>query len=167
MTLDKLLFLCLTIVLFQNCAAQTYQPTILISIDGLRWDYPEKAETPTFDLLIGEGVRADRLIPCFPTKTFPNHYSIVTGLYPENHGITANSMYDRQRDLYFGMGIPSAVRDPGWWQGEPIWVTAEKQGVKTAILLWPNLHQLVPKLPACSFPCGSEIFQGFRTCRKR
>lgn len=102
------------------------QTVILISIDGLRWDYPEKADTPNIDYLIEHGVRAKSLIPCFPTKTFPNHYSIVTGLYPQNHGIIANNMYDPERNEYFRLSLREAVRDPAWWGGEPIWVTVEK-----------------------------------------
>ncbi len=80
---------------------QDKQTIILISIDGLRWDYPEKAETPNLDFLIKTGVRAKSLTPCFPTKTFPNHYTIVTGLYPQNHGIIANNMYDPLRKKPF------------------------------------------------------------------
>ena len=115
------------------------KPTIiLISLDGFRWDYPEKAKTPNLDFLINSGVRAKSLIPCFPTKTFPNHYTIVTGLYPENHGIIANNMYDPVRKKQFKLSIPEAIHDSTWWGGEPIWVTAEKQGLKTACYFWPG-----------------------------
>ena len=113
------------------------QTIILISVDGFRWDYPEKADTPNLDFMIARGVRAKRLIPCFPTKTFPNHYSIVTGLYPERHGIVANNMWDPELGR-FSLGNREAIRDPRWWEGEPIWVTAEKQGVRTATCFWPG-----------------------------
>lgn len=111
---------------------------ILISIDGFRWDYPEKAETPNFDFLSKTGVRAKSLVPCFPSKTFPNHYTIVTGLYPENHGIIANNMYDPERKQYFKLSNEEAIHDPQWWGGEPIWVTAANQGLKTACYFWPG-----------------------------
>ncbi len=91
---------------------QDKQTIILISIDGFRWDYPEKAETPNLDFLIKTGVRAKSLTPCFPTKTFPNHYTIVTGLYPQNHGIIANNMYDPLRKKPFKLSIPEAIHDP-------------------------------------------------------
>lgn len=114
------------------------QPAIiLISVDGFRWDYPEKTETPNLDYLIANGVRAKSLIPCFPTKTFPNHYSIVTGLYPDEHGIIANNIVDAELGR-FSLGNRDAIRDPRWWGGEPIWVTAEKQGQTSACYYWPG-----------------------------
>jgi predicted AlkP superfamily pyrophosphatase or phosphodiesterase len=78
------------------------------------------------------------LVPVFPTKTFPNHYSIVTGLSAEHHGIVSNNMYDPEFDATFSLGDRDAVRDPRWWEGEPIWVTAELQGVTTAAFFWPG-----------------------------
>lgn len=115
------------------------KPTvILISIDGFRWDYLEKVELPNFQRLIKTGVRAKALIPAFPTKTFPNHYTIVTGLYPEHHGIVANTMYDPEFDAKFSMSNRDAVQDGRWWGGEPVWVTAEKQGQISAAFFWPG-----------------------------
>lgn len=115
------------------------QPTILlISLDGFRWDYPEKTETPNLDFLIKTGVRAKALTPSFPTKTFPNHYTIVTGLYPENHGIVANTMFDPEMEARFSMGNRSAVQDGRWWGGEPIWVTAHRHGKYSAPYFWPG-----------------------------
>ncbi|NJL51758.1 MAG: alkaline phosphatase family protein [Hydrococcus sp. SU_1_0] len=115
------------------------EPTvILISFDGFRWDYLEKVDTPNLDNLIANGVKAKALIPAFPTKTFPNHYTIVTGLYPENHGIIANTMYDPQFNSTFSLGDRSSVEDGRWWGGEPIWVTAKKQGQVSATLFWPG-----------------------------
>ncbi len=118
--------------------ADKASPVLLIALDGFRWDFLERFEAPNLIELAASGVRADGLKPVFPTKTFPNHYTIVTGLYPEHHGIVANSMYDPERDAYFRMGDTSAVTDPAWWQGEPIWVTAEKQGKITASYFWPG-----------------------------
>jgi len=115
---------------------QAEQTVILISFDGFRWDYPERAETPHFDFLVENGVRAAGLIPSFPTKTFPNHYTIVTGLYPDHHGIVANSMHDRGTDKRFRISDRQAVQSSFWWGGEPIWVTAEKQGIIAASYFW-------------------------------
>ncbi|TDI92148.1 MAG: alkaline phosphatase family protein [Caldithrix sp.] len=135
------------------------QPTIiLISIDGFRWDYPEKAETPNLDFLINSGVRAKSLIPCFPTKTFPNHYTIVTGLYPENHGIIANNMFDPVRNKHFKLSISEAIHDSTWWGGEPIWVTAEKQGLKTACYFWPGSETKIKgMLPTYYFNYDGQV----------
>ena len=111
---------------------------ILISLDGFRWDYIERTDTPNLDFLIESGVHTEALVPIFPSKTFPNHYTIVTGLFAENHGIVANTMYDPVFDAPFSLGNQEAVRDGRWYEGEPIWVTAEKQGLVTACYFWPG-----------------------------
>ena len=111
---------------------------ILISFDGFRWDYMDKTDTPNLDRLVANGIKADALIPSFPSKTFPNHYTIVTGLYPENHGIVANTMYDPVFGATFSLGNREEVQNGRWWGGEPIWVTAEKQGLKTLCNFWPG-----------------------------
>jgi len=111
-------------------------PVILISFDGFGADYLQKTKTPKFDSLIAAGVTAEGLIPVFPTKTFPNHYSIATGLYPENTGVVGNTMYDPVFDAEYRIGDRDAVEDPRWYRGEPIWNTLEKQGVKTGTMFW-------------------------------
>jgi len=103
------------------------KPTvILISLDGFRYDYVDKFDTPNLKRLASEGVRAKWMIPSFPTKTFPNHYTIATGLYPEHHGIVENNVSDFG-DV-FKIDDRKQVQDSRWWWGEPIWVTAQKQG---------------------------------------
>lgn len=109
---------------------------LLISFDGFRYDYLEKAPTPHFDSLVSEGVEAEGLIPVFPTKTFPNHYSIATGLYPEHTGLVANNMYDPEFEEWYRISKRDAVEDKKWYSGEPIWNTAEKQGLKTGTMFW-------------------------------
>ena len=111
---------------------------ILISIDGFRYDYLEKYKPKTLRRLAKKGVRAKWMIPSFPTKTFPNHYTIATGLLPENHGITTNNMYDPEFDAVFSLGKREEVQNPRWWGGEPIWVTAEKQGQKAGAFFFPG-----------------------------
>lgn len=111
---------------------------ILISIDGLRADLPERATLPTLARLAAEGVRAEAMVPVFPSKTFPNHYSLVTGLWAEEHGILDNTIYDPDTDEWFSMTDDAAVSDARWWGGEPIWVTAERQGLITATCFWPG-----------------------------
>jgi len=114
------------------------RPTvILVSIDGFRPDYLG-SNTPNLNSLVKRGVRAKWMIPSFPTKTFPNHYTIVTGLYPAHHGIVANNMWDDAIGAKFTTSDRTQVQNPKWWGGEPIWVAAEKQGVLTAPLDWPG-----------------------------
>ena len=112
---------------------------ILISLDGFRWDYLSKTDTPNLDILVENGVISESLIPVFPSKTFPNHLSIVTGCYPENHGILSNNMYDQEWDAEYYIGENSdPVKDGRWYDAEPIWVTAEKQGKLTGTYFWPG-----------------------------
>jgi alkaline phosphatase D len=109
---------------------------VLVSFDGFRWDYDKLYNTPNLNRLALEGVKADRLIPSFPTKTFPNHYTIATGLYPDHHGIIENSFPAADLGLFYRMGDRSAVENPSFYQGEPVWITARKQGVRTASFFW-------------------------------
>lgn len=112
--------------------------TILVSFDGFRWDYANRGITPNLDFIKQNGVSAISLKPCFPSKTFPNHYSIVTGMYPENHGIIANYFIDPVNGETYRIGDTSAVRNPKWYKGEAIWETAKRQGVITASYFWPG-----------------------------
>ena len=113
--------------------------TVLISIDGFRPDYLDRGVTPTLSKLAAEGVRGE-MRPSFPSKTFPNHYALVTGLRPDRNGIVDNNMYDPAiSPQEFTMSARPVNSDPRWWnQAEPIWVTAEKAGVRTATMFWPG-----------------------------
>ena len=108
---------------------------ILVSIDGFRPDYLDRPAAVRLRAIAATGVRANALIPAFPTKTFPNHYTIATGLYPEHHGIVANLMVDSAIGR-FSTTDTIGNRDPRWWGGEPIWVTAIKQGRRAATMYW-------------------------------
>ena len=118
-------------------AASAPAPLILISIDGLRDQALEPGVTPTLQRLAQEGVRADGMTPSYPSLTFPNHYTLVTGLRPDHHGIIHNTMHEAPRGM-FRITDPKAVTDAAWWGGEPIWVGAEKAGIPTATLSWPG-----------------------------
>jgi predicted AlkP superfamily pyrophosphatase or phosphodiesterase len=111
---------------------------VLVSLDGFRPDDLERPGAVRLRGLAAHGVRARWLRPVAPALTFPNHYTIVTGLYPAHHGIVGNSMRDPSIERPFSLGDPLAVRDPRWWGGEPIWVTAERQGLRTAAFFWPG-----------------------------
>lgn len=113
-------------------------PLLLISLDGFRADYFDRVPLPALDRLRAEGAQAGGLVQVFPTKTFPTHYSIVTGLYPQQHGIVGNSMFDPRTGARFGLRLRDAVADPFWWGGEPIWLTAMQQGLIAATFFWPG-----------------------------
>ena len=110
---------------------------VLISFDGWRWDYIDRAEVPHLRALASRGVRADGLIPSFPSKTFPNHYTLVTGLYPEHHGIVSNVIVDPGFPERFTMTSQTA-KTARWWGGEPLWNTAMRQGRRAASMFWPG-----------------------------
>ena len=115
------------------------KPTvILISVDGFRADYLDKYPAPTLSLLAKRGVRARWMTPAFPSLTFPNHYTIATGLYPDNHGIVGNNIYDPEFKQIFTMAKREEVQNGRWWLGEPIWVTSEKQGQRAAAFFFPG-----------------------------
>ncbi|MFM9091464.1 MAG: ectonucleotide pyrophosphatase/phosphodiesterase, partial [Verrucomicrobiota bacterium] len=110
-----------------GCAArgaETRGPVLLISLDGFRWDYLDRhpERTPHLQALRREGVSARGLIPVFPTNTFPNHYTLVTGRYPARHGMVNNEFFDPVDRRYFRYIHPPSNRDPRWWGAEPIWI---------------------------------------------
>ncbi len=122
-----------------SAPADNFAPTvILVSFDGWRADYHTRVSLPNLERLMARGVRAEALIPAFPSKTFPNHYTIVTGLYPGHHGIVANNIWDAATGRQFGLSNRQEVQDPMWWGGEPIWVTAIRAGQRAAIMFWPG-----------------------------
>lgn len=139
------LFLVLFSILAPAVAQAADKPvTILISIDGFRPDYLDRKITPNMSALKKQGTFAS-MRPSFPTKTFPNHYTLVTGLRPDHHGISGNSMIDPARPgQMFTLGDAKQSLDPFWWdEAEPIWVTAEKQGIRTATAFWPGSEVLI------------------------
>jgi predicted AlkP superfamily pyrophosphatase or phosphodiesterase len=114
--------------------------TILVSIDGFRADYLQRGVTPVIAALAADGARSSGMRPSFPSLTFPNHYTLVTGLRPDRSGIVDNNMEDAARPgVTFSMSKADISHDPFWWdQAEPLWVTAEKAGIHTATMFWPG-----------------------------
>jgi hypothetical protein len=123
-----------------NTAEQQAKPyVILVSLDGFRYDYPRIYHSPNLDALGAMGASApEGMIPAYPSITFPNHYTIVTGLYPEHHGIVANSFYDPARKQVYSYKDEQAVTDGTWYGGTPLWVLAEQQGMRSACFFWPG-----------------------------
>jgi predicted AlkP superfamily pyrophosphatase or phosphodiesterase len=105
---------------------------VLVSLDGFRWDYPERYQPPAIRQIIKTGFRAERLVPVFPAVTFPNHYSVATGLFPDRHGIVANDFYAPEFGAWYRLSDRDTVEDGRFYGGEPIWVTAERQGMVSA-----------------------------------
>ena len=136
---------CALVACRQAPAVTAIEPTIvvLISIDGFRWDYVDKVKPPTLMQLAADGVQADGLIPQFPSKTFPNHYTIVTGLTIAHHGIISNNMRDKDIRGEFSLSNREVQVDPRWWGGEPIWNTAEKQGQIAGAMFWPGSEAVI------------------------
>ena len=125
-------------------------PLILVSLDGFRVDYLDQDGARNLRALAAQGVRAEAMRPSFPTTTFPNHYTIVTGLRPDRHGVVAHTMEDASLPgERFGSANQKALTDRRWWdQAEPAWVTAEKKQIRTAVMFWPGseapIHGVLP-----------------------
>ena len=109
--------------------------TVIISLDGNRWDYPTYYNTEFFDSLATVGVSA-RMEASYPASTFPNHYTLATGLVPDHHGLVNNSFWDPEMEYQYSMGDPACRYNPHYYGGEPIWITAQRQGVKTGNVYW-------------------------------
>ncbi|KAF8974120.1 hypothetical protein BGZ46_009762 [Entomortierella lignicola] len=116
-----------------------FDPTVIVlSYDGLRADYLDRGLTPNFTRVGEKGVVAEFMQPSFPTLTFPNHWTLATGLYPASHGIVANMFYDPVLGQDFNYKIPEKSWDPKWWGGEPIWETAVQQNQRSGVIMWPG-----------------------------
>lgn len=127
-----------------NAPAQVNKPyVVLVSFDGMRPDYLQRIDLPNFRRVTDAGVRSTGMIPVFPSKTFPNHFSIVTGMYAEHHGLVGNRFWDPQRNAAYSMGDTTTVVDGSWYRGEPIWSTAEKQGMVAASFFWVASEALI------------------------
>ena len=122
--------------------------TIILSLDGFRADFLQRGLTPRLNAFIKEGVSPKFMLPSFPSVTFPNHYTLATGLYPESHGIVSNTFWDPDLQDQFYYTDPARSFNPKWWGGEPFWVTAELQGMRTAVHMWPgsegHIHHMEP-----------------------
>ncbi len=136
---ELILFVC--VLGFVACTKSDKQEApapyvILISFDGFRDDYVEKFDAPHFKEFIGKGASATSMTPSFPSKTFPNHYTIVTGLYPGNHGLVDNNFYDKPLDARYSMGNRDLVENPAFYGGLPLWQLVQEHGMKSASYFW-------------------------------
>jgi len=121
----------------RNAAAQQAKPyVILISADGFRYNYADQYQAANLLRLSSRGVRAESMIPSFPSLTFPNHYTLVTGLYPAHHGLVNNNLYDRRRKEIYTRSKPAIAENPYYYGGKPLWVLAEQQQLLSACFYW-------------------------------
>jgi predicted AlkP superfamily pyrophosphatase or phosphodiesterase len=138
---------------------------VLIGVDALRWDFVNRPGAVNLRRLAERGTRSERLVPSFPSKTFPNFYTLVTGLHTQNHGIVANTMLDSALG-WFRIGNDPAVRMGAWYGGEPIWVTAQKEGQRSAVNFWPGTEAEIKGMRPTWFagyqgsvPHGDRVFR--------
>lgn len=123
---------------FAEAAAPSRAPLLLVSLDGVGADALFKGETPNLDRIARRGLRSEGMRPAFPSLTFPNHYTVVTGLRPDRHGIIDNRMVDPELGR-FALADRDAVGEGRWWQdGEPLWATARRYGLRSATMFWPG-----------------------------
>lgn len=122
-----------------SAEARNKHYVVLVSLDGFRWDYAKREGAKNLLAIGKQGVWApEGMLPSYPSLTFPNHFTIVTGLYPEHHGLVANSFYDETKHARYGISDAKAVTDGSWYSGVPLWSLAESQGMRTACLFWPG-----------------------------
>ena len=119
-----------------SAEAQTKPYVIMISTDGFRYDYAKKYQAENLLKLSSGGVQAEAMIPSYPSITFPNHWSLITGLYPSHHGLIDNFFYDYKRKEPYAMNSKKNAEDGSWYGGTPLWALAEKQGMVSATLMW-------------------------------
>jgi len=134
----KRLLLLILLFLTTLVYSQSIPYVLLVSFDGFRWDYVNRGLTPNLDMVKKEGVSALSLRPVSPSKTFPNHYSIITGMYADKHGIIFNYFEDTSTGEIYRIGDTAAVRNSKWYKGEAFWETAEKNKITSASYFWPG-----------------------------
>jgi alkaline phosphatase D len=139
--IPSLVLISLLIIFTLSACCSKQKPSkkyvVVLSLDGFRWDYTDRFATPNFDYIAKHGVKAQSMIPGFPSTTFANHYTLATGLYPDHHGIVLNQFHAPEfGTIYNAHNERKTVQEGRYYGGEPIWVTAEKQHIKTASYFW-------------------------------
>ncbi|XP_075454650.1 ectonucleotide pyrophosphatase/phosphodiesterase family member 5 [Ascaphus truei] len=130
------------------CLDQDQQRVLVVSFDGFRWDYVTRFPTPNFKRFIESGAHVKQVTNIFATKTYPNHYTLVTGLYAENHGVVANEMFDPVLNETFSMTHMDIYKPEFWEDAVPIWVTNQLEGHRSGAAMWPGtdvrIHSVFP-----------------------
>tara|TARA_B100000945_G_C20356852_1_gene585131 strand:- start:17 stop:664 length:648 start_codon:yes stop_codon:yes gene_type:complete len=128
------IFIILTFLLPSIVRGEEY--ILFISLDGFRYDYTENVNTPNLDYIESIGVKANSLVPVFPSLTFPNHFSMATGCYPEKHGLIGNTFFSKRLDMLYKISDRDAVENKNFYLSEPIWNTVQHHGKKSATYFW-------------------------------
>lgn len=158
--MKQLVLLALAVGIVYSAYSQESKPSyvILISLDGFRYDYVERFKPENISRFIEAGTAADGLIPSFPSKTFPNHYTIATGMKPEHHGLVDNSFYEPSKDVVYTMGNREIIEDGYWYGGTPLWVLAENNGMKAASYFFVGSEAPVQGIrPSYYFPYDGNV----------
>lgn len=151
------IFIFSLILLLTACSPEPKPPHVLmLSIDGMRADYVQKFQPPNLLTFIKNGVQAESMIPAYPTNTFPNHYTIVTGMYPGTHGLVDNSFWSPKHDTVYSMRKRQLVEDGSFYGGKPIWELAQENGLKTASFYWVGTEANING----KFPDYYKIYDG-------
>jgi len=147
-----------------SAAAMEAHYVVLVSLDGFRWDYAKKYGATHLLALGKRGVWApEGMLPSYPSLTFPNHYAIATGLYPEHNGLVANSFYDEGKQARYAISDAKAVTDGTWYSGTPLWSLAESQGMRSACLFWPGSEaKIAGELPSEYLHFDDKMDEGAR-----
>lgn len=147
-----------------SAKAEKAHYVVLVSLDGFRWDYAKRDHAAHLMALGREGVWApEGMLPSFPSLTFPNHYALVTGLYPEHSGLVANGFEDPATGKRYAINDPKAVTDGAWYNGVPLWSLAESQGMRTACFFWPGSEaKIAGYLPTYYLRYNDKIDDGAR-----
>ena len=143
----------LTYILIASCLKLFFcrqQKVLLVSLDGFRWDYPRKTKTPNIDWIMKNGVTVERVRNVFPTMTLPNHQSLVTGLYPEHHGLVSNGFYDPNYKEIFS--LDKSFESKWWNESVPIWIENQLQGHLSGNLYWPGYNVKIKGMKAEYLP---------------
>jgi len=149
------------LLLSLNAATPETHYTVIVSLDGFRWDYPDMYKTPNLNRMAADGVKAV-MLPSYPASTFPNHYTLATGLVPDHHGIINNTFWDVKNRRQYSMGDSATRNNPEYYLGEPIWITAQKQGVKTGNMYWVGSDIAIKKShPTYYRPWNAKPFLTF------
>lgn len=149
------------LLLSLNATTPETHYTVIVSLDGFRWDYPDMYKTPNLDRMAADGVKAV-MLPSYPASTFPNHYTLATGLVPDHHGIINNTFWDVKNRRQYSMGDSATRNNPEYYLGEPIWITAQKQGVKTGNMYWVGSDIAIKKShPTYYRPWNAKPFLTF------
>lgn len=150
------------LLLSLNAATPETHYTVIVSLDGFRWDYPDMYKTPNLNRMAADGVKAV-MLPSYPASTFPNHYTLATGLVPDHHGIINNTFWDVKNRRQYSMGDSATRNNPEYYFGEPIWITAQKQGIKTGNMYWVGSDIAIKKShPTYYKPWNAKPFLTFK-----